>query len=313
MVVFPTPGGPQRMREGMLFASTARRRALPGPMALSCPATSSRERGRIRSASGASRRGRFGSSGKRLTGAGSTAKRPPPQEPSCYHQRGMKCSQCLMENAPTASTCRNCGRDLRKGPPGLNPPPAPPKPPPALQGGLNKGMFGHSEGWLSSDDDPLGGTPQPDEAMRAKLFGEAEDLSAGEVEMNIGAVAPGHSPTAQQTHATGLPPEAFAPYTEQWFRAAVDSLPDLASLRGSNGHSAVPSDDFFEVTPSGPKPEPAAAPPVGNVRPPAPAPVPPVAAARPSPAPRTAPAPAPAPARPTGPGPVPAAARPPAP
>ena len=51
-VVLPVPGGPHRMSEGTWSASMARRSAVPGPSTCSCPAKSSRRRGRIRSASG---------------------------------------------------------------------------------------------------------------------------------------------------------------------------------------------------------------------------------------------------------------------
>jgi len=51
-VVFPVPGGPQRMSEGRAPPSTARRSRRPGPVRCSWPTSSSREAGRIRSASG---------------------------------------------------------------------------------------------------------------------------------------------------------------------------------------------------------------------------------------------------------------------
>ena len=51
-VVFPVPGGPQKISEGTRSAAMARRRNPPGPTTFSWPATSSRVRGRMRSASG---------------------------------------------------------------------------------------------------------------------------------------------------------------------------------------------------------------------------------------------------------------------
>ena len=52
-VVFPVPGGPEKMTDGNRSASIARRRSLPGARMCSCPTNSSSERGRIRLASGA--------------------------------------------------------------------------------------------------------------------------------------------------------------------------------------------------------------------------------------------------------------------
>ena len=51
-VVLPTPGGPQKIIEGVRSASIMERRALPGPIWWDWPTTSSREAGRIRSARG---------------------------------------------------------------------------------------------------------------------------------------------------------------------------------------------------------------------------------------------------------------------
>ncbi|MPN04877.1 hypothetical protein SDC9_152125 [bioreactor metagenome] len=53
-LVLPTPGGPERMIALKLSASTARRRSLPGARMCFCPQYSSKVRGRIRAASGAS-------------------------------------------------------------------------------------------------------------------------------------------------------------------------------------------------------------------------------------------------------------------
>src|SRR5687767_8371776 len=53
-VVLPTPGGPHRIMECGLPASNASRRGLPGPSRCDWPTNSSSERGRSRSASGAS-------------------------------------------------------------------------------------------------------------------------------------------------------------------------------------------------------------------------------------------------------------------
>jgi hypothetical protein len=53
-LVLPVPGGPKRRMEEMRSASMARRRSLPWARMCSCPTYSSRVRGRIRSASGAS-------------------------------------------------------------------------------------------------------------------------------------------------------------------------------------------------------------------------------------------------------------------
>src|SRR5206468_2134294 len=52
-VVLPVPGGPQRIMECRRPSSSARRRTFPGPIRCCWPTTSSRPRGRIRSASGA--------------------------------------------------------------------------------------------------------------------------------------------------------------------------------------------------------------------------------------------------------------------
>ena len=51
-VVFPDPGGPQKMTEKRRSSATARRRRLSAPRRWPCPTYSSRVRGRIRSASG---------------------------------------------------------------------------------------------------------------------------------------------------------------------------------------------------------------------------------------------------------------------
>src|SRR6266571_9168799 len=53
-VVFPLPAGPHRMIEGSRPASASTVSGLPGPIRWRCPATSSKERGRIRAASGVS-------------------------------------------------------------------------------------------------------------------------------------------------------------------------------------------------------------------------------------------------------------------
>src|SRR5256885_15387980 len=53
-VVLPDPGGPQKIIDGMRSLSIALRRNRPGPRISSRPTISSRERGRRRSASGAS-------------------------------------------------------------------------------------------------------------------------------------------------------------------------------------------------------------------------------------------------------------------
>ena len=52
-VVLPEPGGPQKISDGTRSESIARRRNPPSPTTAACPTTSSRLRGRIRSASGA--------------------------------------------------------------------------------------------------------------------------------------------------------------------------------------------------------------------------------------------------------------------
>src|SRR5688572_14954056 len=69
-VVFPEPGGPQKIMDGMRSASMALRRKRPGESSSSRPTISSRLRGRRRSASGASSAGApcgaFGGSPKRL-------------------------------------------------------------------------------------------------------------------------------------------------------------------------------------------------------------------------------------------------------
>ena len=51
-VVLPVPGGPERSIEESWSFWIARRRSRPGPTMCSCPANSSRLRGRIREASG---------------------------------------------------------------------------------------------------------------------------------------------------------------------------------------------------------------------------------------------------------------------
>src|SRR5262249_54673150 len=60
IVVLPVPGGPQRIIECSLPSSSARRRTFPGPTRWACPTTSSRLRGRIRSARGAEAEGESG-------------------------------------------------------------------------------------------------------------------------------------------------------------------------------------------------------------------------------------------------------------
>ena len=52
IVVFPHPGGPQRIMEKTRSFSTAWRRVVPFPMACFCPTSSSSVSGRILSASG---------------------------------------------------------------------------------------------------------------------------------------------------------------------------------------------------------------------------------------------------------------------
>src|SRR5690606_25162492 len=52
-VVFPAPGGPQRIRDERRSASIALRRSVPSPITCSCPTSSSRLRGRMRVESGA--------------------------------------------------------------------------------------------------------------------------------------------------------------------------------------------------------------------------------------------------------------------
>jgi len=52
-VVFPLPGGPEKITDGKRSASMARRKSLPGPRMCSWPTNSSSERGRMRVASGA--------------------------------------------------------------------------------------------------------------------------------------------------------------------------------------------------------------------------------------------------------------------
>ena len=51
-VVFPTPGGPQRIIEGIWSRSIIWRRIFPSPTRCSCPMKPERSRGRIRAASG---------------------------------------------------------------------------------------------------------------------------------------------------------------------------------------------------------------------------------------------------------------------
>jgi hypothetical protein len=54
-VVFPVPGGPQKIIEVASSFSIASRSGLPGPSRCSCPTNSSSVRGRILSASGTAR------------------------------------------------------------------------------------------------------------------------------------------------------------------------------------------------------------------------------------------------------------------
>ncbi len=53
-VVLPVPGGPKKISEDNWSATMARRSKRPAPTIWSCPTNSSRVRGRIRSARGAS-------------------------------------------------------------------------------------------------------------------------------------------------------------------------------------------------------------------------------------------------------------------
>src|SRR4029450_2151873 len=80
-VVFPEPGGPQRIIEGSSPVSIASRSTRPGPSRCSWPTISSSERGRIRSASGAGGRGapvpRSGSPKSSTSGPSSAAGREP--------------------------------------------------------------------------------------------------------------------------------------------------------------------------------------------------------------------------------------------
>ena len=76
-VVFPEPGGPHRIRERSASVSMARRRGVPGPRASSCPRISSRVRGRMRSASGAS-----GRSASSLCSSGKSDPDPPRSRPT---------------------------------------------------------------------------------------------------------------------------------------------------------------------------------------------------------------------------------------
>ncbi|MEZ4389539.1 MAG: hypothetical protein R3A48_00475 [Polyangiales bacterium] len=59
-VVFPHPGEPQRIIDGARSARIARPSGLSGPRASACPRSSSRVRGRMRSARGASGAGSAG-------------------------------------------------------------------------------------------------------------------------------------------------------------------------------------------------------------------------------------------------------------
>ena len=51
-VVFPTPGGPQKIMEGTASASIMRRSGRPGASSCACPTNSSSVSGRMRAASG---------------------------------------------------------------------------------------------------------------------------------------------------------------------------------------------------------------------------------------------------------------------
>src|SRR5712671_1338434 len=63
-VVFPVPGAPQRISEGNVPPPSSNlRRILPSPTRWLCPTNSDRERGRIRSARGASAAGTFSGAG----------------------------------------------------------------------------------------------------------------------------------------------------------------------------------------------------------------------------------------------------------
>ena len=59
LAFLPQPGGPQKIIEGTRSLSRERRRRDPSRSSFSCPQTSSRERGRMRSASGCCARGSF--------------------------------------------------------------------------------------------------------------------------------------------------------------------------------------------------------------------------------------------------------------
>src|SRR6266446_807964 len=69
-VVLPVPGGPQRIMEWSCPSSSARRRTLPGPIRCCWPTTSSRVRGRMRSASGAGAAGMADGGGSKRSTAG---------------------------------------------------------------------------------------------------------------------------------------------------------------------------------------------------------------------------------------------------
>src|SRR4029453_13606590 len=73
-VVFPLPGGPEKITDGKRSASIARRNSFPGPRMCSWPTNSSSKRGRIRVASGAALSILVAASGSSLANRSCTSK-----------------------------------------------------------------------------------------------------------------------------------------------------------------------------------------------------------------------------------------------
>ena len=191
-----------------------------------------------------------------------------------YHRHRMKCPNCLQENPPGLTACKNCGTGFAKAA-GMGGKPAAPhggpslSPPPGFGVGSAKPSGGGNDGYLSDEpsmDDAS--TREAQEKARAALFGSTEDLGAAD---DIGMAQPSGTALGAAIAASGLPPEAFAPFTEEYFRQAAALLPALSTLAGTapstNGQHAQPSaaaDDFFEVTPTSPANF-SGAPPIGNL------------------------------------------------
>jgi hypothetical protein len=95
-VVFPLPGGPEKITEGKRSASIARRKSLPGPRMCSWPTNSSSDRGRIRVARGAALSMAAAAFGSSLVNRSCTAKKYGLPSFSASHFRKHRCGErCL--------------------------------------------------------------------------------------------------------------------------------------------------------------------------------------------------------------------------